>query len=153
MNIKHDQNKAFRHLGEAEIKKLKFLTDKTNSDVSCVPLLVGENFQSLIYMNIAMYQTLIDIMSDLTDGKLLVTIDSNYEMTTTEAAKVLGCSRVHVVTLIETGILKSKKVGKHRRVDFDDVMNYIKEKNGNVYYHENSHYKKRPNQAKRRFHI
>ncbi|MEM6514685.1 MAG: excisionase family DNA-binding protein, partial [Bacteroidota bacterium] len=39
---------------------------------------------------------------------------------------ILGCSRPHLVKLLENGQIEFTKVGKHRRVKFEDVMNYRK---------------------------
>jgi len=46
------------------------------------------------------------------------------EMTTQSAAEFLGCSRPHLVKLLETGEIPFTKVGKHRRVKFEDIVNY-----------------------------
>lgn len=49
------------------------------------------------------------------------------EMTTQAAAELLGCSRPHFVKLIEEGNIPFTLVGRHRRVKFEDVMNYKKQ--------------------------
>jgi excisionase family DNA binding protein len=46
------------------------------------------------------------------------------EMTTQAAAELLGCSRPHFVKLLEEGNIPFTLVGRHRRVKFEDVMNY-----------------------------
>lgn len=46
---------------------------------------------------------------------------SDEELTTGEAAKLLGCSRQHVVDLCEEGLLSFTTVGTHRRVRRGDV--------------------------------
>ncbi|WP_461534458.1 helix-turn-helix domain-containing protein [Sinomicrobium sp.] len=46
------------------------------------------------------------------------------EVTTQKAAEILGCSRPHLVKLLEKGDIAYTKVGKHRRVRFEDVMEY-----------------------------
>ena len=40
------------------------------------------------------------------------------------AAEILGCSRPHLVKLVEDGKIEYTKVGKHRRIKFEDVMRY-----------------------------
>lgn len=49
------------------------------------------------------------------------------EVTTQKAAEILGCSRPHLVKLLEEGKLPFTKVGKHRRIRFEDLLQY---KNG-----------------------
>ncbi|MDT0606009.1 helix-turn-helix domain-containing protein [Croceitalea rosinachiae] len=46
------------------------------------------------------------------------------EMTTQAAAEFLGCSRPHLVKLLEEGKIPFAKVGKHRRVKFEDIVKY-----------------------------
>ena len=48
-------------------------------------------------------------------------------MTTQAAAELLGCSRPHIVKLVDTGEIPHTMVGRHRRLMFEDVMNYKKE--------------------------
>jgi excisionase family DNA binding protein len=40
------------------------------------------------------------------------------------AAELLGCSRPHIVKLLEDGQISYTKVGKHRRVKYEDVIKY-----------------------------
>ena len=48
-------------------------------------------------------------------------------MTTQAVAELLGCSRPHVVKLLEQGKMKFTKVGKHRRVKYEEVIRYKEE--------------------------
>ena len=48
-------------------------------------------------------------------------------MTTQAAADFLGCSRPHLVKLLESGKMPFTKVGKHRRVKFEDIAEYRKQ--------------------------
>ena len=48
------------------------------------------------------------------------------ELTTQAAAEFLGCSRPHFVKLLEEGKIPFNKVGRHRRVKFEDVVSYKK---------------------------
>lgn len=49
------------------------------------------------------------------------------EMTTQAAAELLGCSRPHFVKLLEKGNIPFTLVGRHRRVKFQDVIDFKKE--------------------------
>lgn len=48
-------------------------------------------------------------------------------MTTQAAAEMLNCSRPHLVKLLEDGHVPFTKVGKHRRVKYEDVVAYQKQ--------------------------
>ncbi|MBX9722766.1 MAG: helix-turn-helix domain-containing protein [Candidatus Obscuribacterales bacterium] len=47
------------------------------------------------------------------------------QLTTREAAELIGCSRQQVVDLIDERKLKGTKVGTHRRVQLADVLAFI----------------------------
>jgi excisionase family DNA binding protein len=52
-------------------------------------------------------------------------------MTTQAAAELIGCSRPHLVKLLESGEINFTKVGKHRRVMYEDVIEYKKKMKAN----------------------
>jgi excisionase family DNA binding protein len=45
-------------------------------------------------------------------------------MTTQAASEMLGCSRPHLISLLENGEIPFIKVGKHRRIKYEDVIKY-----------------------------
>ena len=59
-------------------------------------------------------------------GKPVSIVPIATELTTQAAAELLGCSRPHLVKLLETGKIPFTKVGKHRRVKYEDVFGYKK---------------------------
>lgn len=67
-----------------------------------------------------------DILKSMGDGKPFSLVPIATEVTTQKAAEILGCSRPHLVKLLEEGKMQFTKVGRHRRVRFDEVMNYRK---------------------------
>lgn len=68
-----------------------------------------------------------DILKAMGQGKLISIVPVATEVTTQAAAEILGCSRPHLVKLLENGKIAFTKVGKHRRIKFDDIMNYRKQ--------------------------
>ncbi|UBZ08961.1 helix-turn-helix domain-containing protein [Leeuwenhoekiella palythoae] len=63
------------------------------------------------------------ILKVMGDGKP-ISVSIAAEMTTQAAAEFLGCSRPHFVKLLNEGKIPFTKIGKHRRVKFEDVANF-----------------------------
>lgn len=63
----------------------------------------------------------------MSEGKPISIVPIATEMTTQKAAEILGCSRPHLVKLLEEGKIPFTFIGKHRRVKFEDVMKYKKQ--------------------------
>lgn len=68
-----------------------------------------------------------DILKAMAQGKLISIVPVATEMTTQAAAEIIGCSRPHLVKLLEEGKIPFTKVGKHRRIKFDDIIKYRKQ--------------------------
>lgn len=68
-----------------------------------------------------------DILKAMGQGKLISLVPIATEVTTQAAAEILGCSRPHFVKLLEEGKIAFTKVGKHRRIKYDDIIKYRKQ--------------------------
>lgn len=80
-----------------------------------------------IKIPISALKLLAQILKVTGQGKPISIVPVATEMTTQAAAEVLGCSRPHFVKLLENGKIPFTKVGRHRRVKFEDVVKYKKE--------------------------
>ncbi|MGC4103717.1 helix-turn-helix domain-containing protein [Ferruginibacter sp.] len=69
-------------------------------------------------------QLLGEIVKAMAKGNMISIVPVATEVTTQAAAEILGCSRPHLVKLLEEGKIEFTKVGKHRRIKFDDIMKY-----------------------------
>ncbi len=66
------------------------------------------------------------ILHATAQGKPISIVPFAMEVTTQSAADFLGCSRPHLVKLLEEGVIPYTSVGRHRRVKFEDVQKYKK---------------------------
>lgn len=64
------------------------------------------------------------ILKAMSQGKPISIVPVATEVTTQSAAEMLNCSRPHLVKLLEEGKIEYTKVGKHRRIKFEDVIKY-----------------------------
>ncbi|MBA3922572.1 MAG: helix-turn-helix domain-containing protein [Nostocaceae cyanobacterium] len=67
---------------------------------------------------------LLDILTHMGQDNQVSLIPQKSELTTREAAEILNVSRPFVVKLLETGAMSYHKVGRYRRINYDDLMAY-----------------------------
>lgn len=69
-----------------------------------------------------------EILTQIAQGNTVSIMPIQAELTTQEAANLLNISRPHLITLIDRGDLVCRKVGKHRRILFADLVAYKQQK-------------------------
>ena len=99
------------------------------------PIVEIEETEEKIKLPAKASRLLAQILKATADGKPISLVPIAMEMTTQAAAELLGCSRPHIVKLVDTGEIPHTMVGRHRRLMFEDVMKYkkaMKEKQKNL---------------------
>ncbi len=85
-----------------------------------------EETQEKIRIPLSVLRLLEKILKETSKGRPVSIVPIATEVTTQAAAEMLGCSRPHVVKLLESGEMKFTKVGKHRRIKYEDIIAYKK---------------------------
>lgn len=90
--------------------------------------LVGGNGEQITIPN-SVYQVLRDVVHAMALGHAISIVPQNHEMTTQQAADFLNVSRPYLIKLLEQGEIPYIKVGSHRRIRFEDLMEYKQQRN------------------------
>ena len=85
-----------------------------------------EETEEKIRIPLRALKLLAKILKVTSQGKPISIVPIATEMTTQAAAEVLSCSRPHLVKLLERGEIPFTMIGKHRRVRYEDIIEYRK---------------------------
>ncbi|GAA0753040.1 helix-turn-helix domain-containing protein [Psychroflexus lacisalsi] len=85
-----------------------------------------EETKDKIKIPVSALKLLLEILKETSKGQPISIVPVATEITTQAAAEVLGCSRPHLVKLLEKGEIKFTKIGKHRRIKYQNVLDYKK---------------------------
>ncbi len=69
-----------------------------------------------------------DVVRLLAQDQAVAVMAVHQELTTQEAADLLNVSRQYLVRLLEQGALPFTRVGTHRRIRFEDVLRYKRQR-------------------------
>jgi excisionase family DNA binding protein len=89
------------------------------------PTLVGSKGEQAT-LPAPLYDLLRDIVRNLENGRSLVVMPEERQLTTQRAAELLGMSRPYLIQLLNAGEMQYHLVGKHRRIALRDVLAYAK---------------------------
>ena len=85
-----------------------------------------EETEERIKIPLSALKLLAKILEEMSLGNPISIVPIATEMTTQAASELLGCSRTHIVKLLEKGDIPFIKIGKHRRIRYDDILRYKK---------------------------
>jgi excisionase family DNA binding protein len=114
------EQKAAMESYDALVSMLEEL-DKENPEIEI------EETSEKIRIPLNALKLLAQILKETSKGRLVSIVPIATEMTTQAAAELLGCSRPHLIKLLEKGEIQFTKVGKHRRLRYEDIAKYKKE--------------------------
>lgn len=80
----------------------------------------------LIVLPVEALLRLVEILKQMAAGRDVAVIPRQVELTTFQAARLLNVSRPYLISLLDDGKIRCRKVGKHRRINIADLIEYRK---------------------------
>jgi excisionase family DNA binding protein len=96
-------------------------------------LLVGSKEGQQIELPGTVYRVLVQVVEALAAGKAVTVSPQEPQLTTQQAADLLGVSRPTVVRMIESGELAAERNGNRRRLLLSDVLAYRERRRARQY--------------------
>jgi len=127
MYVLEDISKPSKEEQKAAMLSYYALVSTLNDIKDENPEIEIEETQERIRVPLSALRLLAKILKETSQGKPVSIVPIATEVTTQAAAEILGCSRPHIVKLLETGKIKFTKIGKHRRIRYEDIISYKKE--------------------------
>lgn len=72
----------------------------------------------------ALRHVLLEAVSTLVHGDSIKLVPLRRELSTFQAASILGVSRPHLIKLLDQGAIPYRRVGTHRRINLSDLLAY-----------------------------
>jgi excisionase family DNA binding protein len=94
------------------------------------PALIGPNRES-IPLPESIYNILLQVLGYLRQGKGVSVVPVRQELTTQQAANLLGVSRPFLIDVLNRGEIPFHKTGTHRRIYRKDIADYQTKRDAN----------------------
>ncbi|WP_067969881.1 helix-turn-helix domain-containing protein [Nocardiopsis trehalosi] len=94
-------------------------------DPTGVPVVVEDDRDELVLPRAAL-ELLAGVLAHMAAGRGVSVVPAHAELTTQQAADMLNVSRPHLIGLLDAGEIEHRKVGTHRRVRVDSLLDYLR---------------------------
>lgn len=112
-----DVQRAAKHL-------LNLLAKQKQGDAVLKAYPSDEQGPTVIDLHPMLSDVLMDVLRIVGSGKTATIVPINQQLTTQQAADILNVSRPYLIKLLEEKSIPFTKVGRHRRIEADDIFRY-----------------------------
>lgn len=100
--------------------------DRDRSDELEILVEGGGHGEALVVPRPAV-EMFVHILAAMANGQGVQIMPLNAELTTQQAADLLNVSRPYLIGLLDRGEIEYRLVGRHRRIRFDTLMEYMRQ--------------------------
>ena len=116
--------KSDQKIALSSIEILAKSEEKATKNKSNIVKLKFQGSDELVSIPLKALKLLTSILSNMAEGKSIALMPTDAEISTQQAAEILNVSRPHVIKLLEKGDIPYKRVGSHRRILLQDILEY-----------------------------
>ncbi len=113
----------------AKIAQRLIMESLDHSKAASITLTTEDNEHPTIDLPPSALRLIGQLLGMISEGKPVTFMPAKLEFTTVEAANFINVSRPFVIKEIEAGRLKHRMVGKHRRIPFEALVEYMQAMN------------------------
>jgi excisionase family DNA binding protein len=81
--------------------------------------------KEIVELPVSAVRLLVDLLTNMAEGNAVTLMPIHAELTTQQAADLVGISRPYLIKLLEDGEITYHMVGTHRRIYFHDLKTYM----------------------------
>lgn len=107
-----------------EVAQAKRSFKLLSEDNSSSHFIMGSETGVKVPISESVFNLFVTVLEELSKGNAIQLVPINAEVTTIEAAEIVGVSRPFLVKLLNEGKIPYRMVGRHRRILFKDLMEY-----------------------------
>lgn len=85
--------------------------------------------KEIVELPVSAVRLLVDLLTNMAKGNAVTLMPIHAELTTQQAADIVGISRPYLIKLLEKGKINYHMVGTHRRIYFQDLKQYMDKEN------------------------
>lgn len=110
-------------VAERALRRIRLYLQRHDEDAISLHVEGGQSDEVLVVPRESVH-LFAQMLAHMANGDGVAVLPTHKRLTTQQAADALNVSRPYLIKLLEEGKIPHEKVGRHRRVRLDDVLDY-----------------------------